>query len=78
MIPSLVVLGVILAALLWFFRSGSDDAVEPTAHRKINERDDIDRSELERAERDVQDAADEDSVRDWGPGASQPRPPHLL
>ncbi len=69
---------MILAALLWFFLGGRDDAPEPTAHRTVNERDDIDRSELERAERDVQDAADEDSVRDWGPGVSQPRPPHLL
>jgi len=40
--------------------------------------DTIDYSELEQAERDVRDADDEDGVRDWGPGSTKPRPPHLL
>jgi hypothetical protein len=38
----------------------------------------IDRAELEAAERDVQEAAREDEVRDWGPGAGKPRPPERL
>ena len=38
----------------------------------------IDRAELEAAERDVQDAASDDEVRDWGPGAGKPRPPERL
>ena len=68
MIPSIIVLGLLLVALSWFFMSGRDDASEPTANRRVNENDGIDRTELEQAERDVQDADDEDSVRDWGPG----------
>ncbi len=35
------------------------------------ERPDVDAAELEAAERDVQEAADEESVRDWGPGSGQ-------
>ncbi|HTR20138.1 MAG TPA: hypothetical protein VMH88_04720 [Gemmatimonadales bacterium] len=69
MLPSLIVLAVVLGALLWLF-GGREDAPEPTAHRRVNESDDIDRTELEQAEREVRDADDEDSVRDWGPGKS--------
>ncbi len=75
MIALIVVVAVLLLILAWFFFGGRGDAPEPTAHRRPS--DDIDRAELEQAERDVQDAADEDSVRDWGPGAG-PRPPHQL
>lgn len=32
---------------------------------------DVDDAELEAAERDVREAADEESVRDWGPGTGQ-------
>jgi len=53
-------------------RSGSE------APRPGAERDGVDRAELEEAERDVQEAASEDEVRDWGPGASRPRPPERL
>jgi len=33
---------------------------------------DVDYAELEQAEREVQEAPDEDSVRDWGPGVKRP------
>ena len=71
MIVSLAVLAVLLAALAWFFVAGRSGAPEPTARRRVGE--EIDYSELEAAERDVQEATDEDSVRDWGPGT--PKPP---
>ena len=67
---------MLLLLLAWFLFSGPGDSHEPTAHRRVN--DPIDRDELERAERDVREADDEDSVRDWGPGSTKPRPPHLL
>lgn len=75
-LPALVVVAVLFGALGWFLFSGRGRTHEPTVHRRVNE--EIDYSELERAERDVQEAEDEDSVRDWGPGATKPRPPHLL
>jgi len=62
--------------LAWFLFGGRGDAPEPTITRDPT--DAIDRTELEQAERDVRDADDEDSVRDWGPGAGKPRPPNLL
>jgi hypothetical protein len=71
-----IALLVVLALFGWLVFGGRGERHEPTLHRRVNE--DIDYTELERAERDVQDAADEDSVRDWGPGAGKPRPPHLL
>ncbi|HEV8509494.1 MAG TPA: hypothetical protein VGQ48_03485 [Gemmatimonadales bacterium] len=39
------------------------------------QRDDIDYAELEQAEREVKEAPDGDSVRDWGPGGGAQRPP---
>ena len=71
-----MVVAVLLLILAWFFFGGRSDAPEPTARRHPS--DAIDHAELEQAERDVQDADDEDSVRDWGPGAGKPRPPDLL
>ena len=76
MTATLVVFGLLILVFLWFILGGRANRHEPTADRHIN--DDIDRSELEQAERDVQEAADADSVRDWGPGASKPRPPERL
>ncbi|HSD30758.1 MAG TPA: hypothetical protein VLB49_02525 [Gemmatimonadales bacterium] len=67
---------VLLLGLAWLLFGGRGGSHEPTAHRKVNE--EIDYTELEQAERVVRDADDEDSVRDWGPGAGKPRPPHLL
>jgi len=71
---TLVFAGVLLAALGWFFLSGRDDAPEPTARRPAGSggEDEIDFPELEQAEREVQEATDEDSVRDWGPGVRRP------
>jgi hypothetical protein len=60
-----------LALLLaWFVWGGRGRAPEPTAHRRIDET--IDYTELEEAERDVREAPDEESVRDWGPGVQKP------
>lgn len=64
-----------LLILAWFCFGDRNDAPEPTVRRHPS--DDVDHAELEQAERDVRDADDEDSVRDWGPGAG-PRPPHQL
>jgi hypothetical protein len=73
---TLIVFGILVAIFLWFVLGGRSSSHEPTIHRTVN--DDIDRAELEEAERDVRDAADEQSVRDWGPGTSKPRPPEHL
>jgi hypothetical protein len=59
---------VLLAILAWFFwpsRTGTAPKSAPS------QRADIDAAELEAAERDVQEAPDQDSVRDWGPGTGQ-------
>ena len=70
----LVILGLLLLVLAWFLLSGRDDAPEPTARRHSGSggEDEFDYSELEQAEREVQEAPDEDSVRDWGPGVRKP------
>jgi len=60
----------LLVALAWFLLGGRDRPPEPTAHRRVDEA--IDYTELERAEREVRDATDEESVRDWGPGVQKP------
>jgi hypothetical protein len=67
---TLAVLGVLILLFAWFLLSGRDDAPEPTIRRQAG--DEIDHAELEQAERDVQQAPDEDSVRDWGPGVRGP------
>jgi len=36
---------------------------------------DVEQDELDEAEREVREAPDADSVRDWGPGTAKPRPP---
>ena len=76
MLAYVVIFGLLLLALGWLLVGGRGGSHEPTLHRKVG--DDVDRTELERAEREVQDAADADSVPDWGPGAGRPRPPELL
>jgi len=75
MLPALIATAILLIVLGWFLFSGRNDR-KPTAPRSADES--IDYDELEQAERDVRDANDEDSVRDWGPGSTKPRPPHLL
>ena len=59
----------------WFLYGGRSDR-QPSSRRSDNAA--IDYDELEQAERDVRDADDEDSVRDWGPGSTKPRPPQQL
>jgi beta-lactam-binding protein with PASTA domain len=61
-----VIVVVLLAVLAWFFWPSK--SVAGVARK---ERPDVDEIELERAERDVQEAADDESVRDWGPGTGQ-------
>jgi hypothetical protein len=78
MAATLVVLAGLLLILAWLMWGGRDDAAEPTANRRADATDDVDRAELHRAEQDVREAPDEDSVRDWGPGAGRPKPPELL
>ena len=70
MTGSLIGLAVLLIVLAWFFLGARDRAPEPTAHRAVRE--EIDYTELEQAEREVQEAPDEESVRDWGPGVQKP------
>ena len=62
------VIVVVLIALAWFVwpaRAATKEGQPP------RDRPDVDEAELEAAERDVQDAADEENVRDWGPGTGQ-------
>ena len=66
----LVGLAVLLMLLAWFLLGGRGAAREPTARGAVRE--DIDYAELEEAEREVQEAPDEESVRDWGPGVQKP------
>lgn len=64
MAGTLVAIGLLLLLLAWFFwPRASADSGPPTAQRPG-----VDAAELEAAERDVREARDEESVRDWGPG----------
>jgi hypothetical protein len=65
--PILIVAVTLLALCVWFFwpRRMAPGSV---ASRRAPE--DVDYTELERAEQEVQEAQDEDTVRDWGPGTS--------
>lgn len=78
MTAALIVFVAVLLILAWLMWGGRDNTAEPTANRRADATDDVDRAELDRAEQDVQQAPDEDSVRDWGPGAARPKPPELL
>jgi len=60
-----IVVGLLLL-LAWFFWLSKS---VPGVMRK--ERPDVDEIELERAEREVQEAPNDETVRDWGPGAGQ-------
>jgi hypothetical protein len=66
----LVGLAVLAIVLARFLVGGRDAAREPTANRSVSE--EIDYAELEQAEREVREAPDEESVRDWGPGVQKP------
>jgi hypothetical protein len=63
---TIAVVGVLLLLLAWFFWPGRSAG---EVIRK--DRTDVDEIELERAEREVQEAPNEETVRDWGPGAGQ-------
>jgi hypothetical protein len=76
MTATLIAFGLLLALFAWFLFGGRGSKHEPTLNRRHD--DDVDRAELEQAEREVQDAPDAESVRDWGPGAGKPRPPEML
>ena len=65
----IAVLAALLGLLAWFFWPGSNASADG---RTPGPRPGVDEAELEVAEREVQDASDEHSVRDWGPGASKP------
>lgn len=69
MTGAVIAVGVLLVLLAWLFWP-SEDAGSPTTSRRP--RPGVNEAELEAAERDVQAAPDEESVRDWGPGASKP------
>ena len=56
---------VVLIVLAWFLWPAKNATPAP------RDRPDVDETELEAAERDVQEAADEETVRDWGPGTGQ-------
>jgi hypothetical protein len=73
----LVAFAAIIALLIWLRRDRSYPG--PRLHD-----DQIDRDELEQAEREVRDLEthrrpeDGDLGDDWGPGAGRPRPPERL
>jgi beta-lactam-binding protein with PASTA domain len=62
------VIVVVLIVLAWFVWPAK---AATNARQAQRDRPDVDEAELEAAERDVQEAADEESVRDWGPGTGQ-------
>lgn len=74
----LVALAALIALVLWLRRDRSYPGPRLTGD------DEIDREELEAAEREVRDldpkGRPEDGFPgdDWGPGASRPRPPERL
>jgi hypothetical protein len=65
---TIAAIAVLLLVLAWFF--WPSDA--PGSGRSKAQRPDVDEQELEEAEREVQEAPDQDSVRDWGPGVQKP------
>ena len=66
MVGLIAAVAALLALLAWFFWPTTE--VRPAArHTEVD-----DQAELEQAERDVQEAPDEETVRDWGPGVQKP------
>jgi len=66
MVGVIAALAGLLALLAWFFWPSGD--VRPPARRTGVD----DERELEQAEREVQEAPDQETVRDWGPGVQKP------
>lgn len=76
MLGMLAAVALLMVVMIWLLSGKRGPGHEPTIDRQVG--DEIDRAELEQAEREVRDAPDEDSVQDWGPGAGKPRPPEML
>lgn len=68
MVGTIAAIGALLLLLAWFFWPSR----APAGGRTPSPRPGVDERELEEAEREVQEAADEESVRDWGPGSQKP------
>jgi hypothetical protein len=69
MVGVIAALAALLALLAWFFWPHANAA---GGGRTPGPRPGVDAAELEEAEREVQEAPDEHSVRDWGPGVQKP------
>jgi hypothetical protein len=69
MVGIIAALAALLALLGWFFWPSADVPTPRTPGPRPGIEDE---AELEAAERDVQEAPDEHSVRDWGPGVQKP------
>jgi hypothetical protein len=76
MIGMLIAVAALMGVMAWLLSGSRGPGHEPTVDRRPD--DDVNRAELEEAEREVKDAPDAESVRDWGPGAGKPRPPERL
>jgi hypothetical protein len=68
MIGTIAVIGALLVLLAWFFWPAN----APSRGRPLVPRPGVDERELEEAEREVQEAPNEETVRDWGPGVQKP------
>ena len=69
MVGVIAALAALLVLLAWFFWPSGD---AHASGRTQGPRPGVDEAELEQAERDVQEAPDEETVRDWGPGVQKP------
>jgi hypothetical protein len=65
-VTTLIIVGIVLAALAWFVWPARAPA-RPARRARPG----VDEAELEAAERDVQEAPNAETVRDWGPGTGQ-------
>jgi hypothetical protein len=73
MVSVIAALAALLALLAWFFWPSDAPRHLPAGRQTPLPRAGVeDEAELERAERDVQEAPDEHTVRDWGPGVQRP------
>lgn len=64
----IAVIAALLALLAWFFWPNPNAA---GSSRTPAPRPGVDEAELEQAEREVQEAPDAETVRDWGPGVQK-------
>lgn len=68
MVATVLAIAGLLLLLAWFFWPSDAPASRPTPAPRAG----VDQAELEQAEREVQEAPDEETVRDWGPGVQKP------